>query len=156
MENSRQSSTTKRFSSLRLDVSSFQVVFDLKLARGLDYYTGMIFEAVLKENALSVGSVAAGGRYDELVEKLHPQHRRIPCVGLSIGVERIVALKEAQHDRTTSKIKTIDTEIFVASAEKHFLAERMNLCDELWRNGFKVTARKSSLPTNLSFRPKYR
>ena len=113
------------------------MIFDLKLARGLDYYTGMIFEAVLKDNSFVVGSVAAGGRYDRLVEKLHPKERRVPCVGLSIGVERIFAIKENQRDRTT-KIKTIETEIFVASAEKNFLEQRMKLCDELWRNGFKV------------------
>jgi len=52
----------------------FQVVFDLSLARGLDYYTGVIYEAVLKgvqidgeDEEVSVGSVAGGGRYDGLV-----------------------------------------------------------------------------------------
>jgi len=50
----------------------FQVVFDLSLARGLDYYTGVIYEAVLKGvqidgEEVSVGSVAGGGRYDGLV-----------------------------------------------------------------------------------------
>ncbi|AET00422.1 histidine-tRNA ligase [Medicago truncatula] len=48
--------------SNRLD----KVVFDLSLARGLDYYTGVIFEAVFKGGA-QVGSIAAGGRYDNLI-----------------------------------------------------------------------------------------
>ncbi|KAK2378533.1 histidine--tRNA ligase, cytoplasmic [Trifolium repens] len=48
--------------SKRLD----KVVFDLSLARGLDYYTGVIFEAVFKGGA-QVGSIAAGGRYDNLI-----------------------------------------------------------------------------------------
>lgn len=82
-----------------------QVVFDLKLARGLDYYTGVIFEAVLTEyqynaqlddDQLAVGSVAGGGRYDGLVQKIDPKRRRVPCVGISIGVERIFAIKEHQ------------------------------------------------------------
>jgi len=81
------------------------VVFDLKLARGLDYYTGVIFEAVLTQyqynpklddDQIAVGSVAGGGRYDELVQKIDPKQRRVPCIGVSIGVERIFAIKEHQ------------------------------------------------------------
>ncbi|KAL1432765.1 hypothetical protein MTO96_012970 [Rhipicephalus appendiculatus] len=48
-----------------------KVSFDLSLARGLDYYTGIIFEAVLTDDGQpgeTVGSVAAGGRYDNLQE----------------------------------------------------------------------------------------
>ena len=83
----------------------FQVIFDLKLARGLDYYTGVIFEAVLTDykynsqlddDQIAVGSVAGGGRYDELVQKIDPKQKGIPCIGLSIGVERIFAIKEHQ------------------------------------------------------------
>jgi histidyl-tRNA synthetase len=81
------------------------VIFDLKLARGLDYYTGVIFEAVLTQyqynpqlddDQIAVGSVVGGGRYDELVQKIDPKQRRVPCVGVSIGVERIFAIKEHQ------------------------------------------------------------
>jgi len=81
------------------------VIFDLKLARGLDYYTGVIFEAVLTQyqynpqlddDQIAVGSVAGGGRYDELVQKIDPKQRRVPCIGVSIGVERIFAIKEHQ------------------------------------------------------------
>jgi histidyl-tRNA synthetase len=77
----------------------------LKLARGLDYYTGVIFEAVLTQyqydpqlgdEQVAVGSVAGGGRYDELVQKLDPRQRRVPCIGASVGVERIFAIKEHQ------------------------------------------------------------
>ena len=49
-----------------LSLLSHQCDFDLSLARGLDYYTGVIFEAVHTTGS-SVGSVAGGGRYDELV-----------------------------------------------------------------------------------------
>lgn len=58
------------------------IVFDLSLARGLDYYTGVIFEAVLTSGQ-DVGSVAAGGRYDKLVGMF--SGRDIPAVGVSIG-----------------------------------------------------------------------
>lgn len=75
------------------------------MARGLDYYTGVIFEAVLTkyqydpnlgEDQVAVGSVAGGGRYDELVQKLDPRHRRVPCIGGSVGIERVFAIKEHQ------------------------------------------------------------
>ncbi|XP_063460701.1 histidine--tRNA ligase, cytoplasmic isoform X1 [Pan paniscus] len=78
-----------------------KISFDLSLARGLDYYTGVIYEAVLLqtpaqagEEPLGVGSVAAGGRYDGLVGMFDPKGRKVPCVGLSIGVERIFSIVE--------------------------------------------------------------
>lgn len=61
----------------------------------------MIYEAVLLqtptqpgEEPLGVGSVAAGGRYDGLVGMFDPRGRKVPCVGLSIGVERIFSVVE--------------------------------------------------------------
>ena len=61
----------------------------------------MIYEAVLLQSAaeaeeepLNVGSVAAGGRYDELVGMFDPKGHKVPCVGLSIGVERIFSIVE--------------------------------------------------------------
>lgn len=68
------------------------VSFDLSLARGLDYYTGTIFEAVLTTEA--VGSVAGGGRYDNLVGMFAPKGRSIPCVGVSVGIERLFSIME--------------------------------------------------------------
>lgn len=41
--------------------------FHLSLARGLDYYTGVIFEAVLTDKTVNLGSIGAGGRYDSIV-----------------------------------------------------------------------------------------
>jgi histidyl-tRNA synthetase len=65
--------------------------FDLSLARGLDYYTGVIYEAVLTSPNV-VGSIAAGGRYDKLVGMFSDAD--VPCVGISIGVERVFAILE--------------------------------------------------------------
>lgn len=77
-----------------------KISFDLSLARGLDYHTGLIFEVVTslpndsnkptsksKSKEAQVGSIAAGGRYDNLVGMYGD--RDIPCVGVSFGVERI-------------------------------------------------------------------
>lgn len=118
-----------------------KISFDLSLARGLDYYTGVIYEAVLlptpaqpKEELLNVGSVAAGGRYDGLVGMFG---HKVPCVGLSIGVERIFSIME-QRMKIFDKIRTTETQVFVATPQKNFLQERLKLIAELWDAGIKA------------------
>ncbi|HYJ12435.1 MAG TPA: histidine--tRNA ligase [Thermomicrobiales bacterium] len=59
---------------------------DLSLARGIDYYTGPVYEAVVEEP--KVGSVAGGGRYDGLVGTF--LGRDVPATGISLGLERIL------------------------------------------------------------------
>jgi len=65
-----------------------QVSLDLSIARGLAYYTGPVFEAILPD-APQFGSVFGGGRYDDLVKRFTGQS--IPAVGASIGVDRLLA-----------------------------------------------------------------
>jgi histidyl-tRNA synthetase len=65
-----------------------QVYIDLSIARGLDYYTGPVFEASLLE-APEFGSVFGGGRYDGLVERF--LGKKIPATGASTGVDRLFA-----------------------------------------------------------------
>jgi len=89
-------SATDAIEELRLIIESLEVleipedsvVLDLSIARGLDYYTGPVFEAVLTD-APEFGSVFGGGRYDGLVERF--LGRKIPAVGASIGVDRLLA-----------------------------------------------------------------
>ncbi len=66
-----------------------RVALDLGLARGLDYYTGIVFETTVK-GWEKFGSVASGGRYDNLASLFTP--RRLPGVGASIGLDRLLAL----------------------------------------------------------------
>lgn len=81
-----------------------QVTFDLSLARGLNYYTGVIYEATMVDDSASgcdtsgVGSIAGGGRYDNLVGMFaQNKNSQIPCVGFSIGVERIFSILKQKH-----------------------------------------------------------
>lgn len=69
-----------------LGVKSDKFVFNPTLARGLDYYTGTVFEAVLKDG--SSGSVLGGGRYDELIGIF--SGRPVPAVGFSFGLDRLL------------------------------------------------------------------
>ena len=71
-----------------LGIPETNVVLDPSIARGLDYYTGPVFEAAL-DDAPEFGSVFGGGRYDGLVERF--LGKSIPAVGASIGVDRLFA-----------------------------------------------------------------
>ncbi len=78
--------------------------FDISLARGLDYYTGMIFETELAN--LRIGSIASGGRYDNLIEIFTKYN--VPAVGGSIGIDRLLTalleLKILESKKTYSDI----------------------------------------------------
>jgi histidyl-tRNA synthetase len=64
---------------------------DLSLARGLDYYTGTIFETV---TAANIGSVGGGGRYDKLIETLSGGRVDLPAAGTSLGLDRLLTAME--------------------------------------------------------------
>ncbi len=70
----------------RLGVEQRALVFSPTTARGLDYYTGMIFEVIIP--GFTVGSVGGGGRYDKLIAQLSGQD--IPAVGMAFGFDRTV------------------------------------------------------------------
>ncbi|KAJ3054844.1 Cytoplasmic and mitochondrial histidine tRNA synthetase [Rhizophlyctis rosea] len=119
-----------------------RVSFDLSLARGLDYYTGVIYEAVVLRSPsvqngeqVGVGSIAAGGRYDELVGMFSGK-TKIPCVGVSIGVERIFALLSSRTDRAT--LKSSPTQVYVFGVGEGFLLERMQIAKRLWDAGINA------------------
>uniref|UniRef100_A0A8C2YBI2 histidine--tRNA ligase n=1 Tax=Coturnix japonica TaxID=93934 RepID=A0A8C2YBI2_COTJA len=122
-----------------------KVSFDLSLARGLDYYTGVIYEAVLLqqqnnhgEESVGVGSVAGGGRYDGLVGMFDPKGRKVPCVGVSIGIERIFSILEHRMKASREKVRTTETQVMVATPQKHLLSARLKLISELWDAGIKA------------------
>ncbi|HET8796669.1 MAG TPA: histidine--tRNA ligase [Thermoanaerobaculia bacterium] len=72
-----------------IDLGDDRVVIDVSVVRGLAYYTSTIFEALVR-GAEGIGSVAGGGRYDNLVTRFIDE--RVPAVGASIGVTRLLAI----------------------------------------------------------------
>ena len=76
--------------ALALGVPEERLRIDATLARGLDYYTGPVFETVVDEP--NVGSISGGGRYDNLIGMF--SGRQVPAVGVSLGLERIVTVME--------------------------------------------------------------
>ena len=108
--------------------------FDLSLARGLDYYTGLIYETVLTDTD-KVGSISGGGRYDNLVGMF--SGKQIPAVGVSIGIERIFNILEEKY-KDSPDIRSVETEVFVAAIGKNLTKERFKVLNELWDNGIKA------------------
>lgn len=175
------------FSYLKSFDALSNVSFDLSLARGLDYYTGLIYEVVTEGSApgsapvtlattsaataappkpskkpskakgadgeedrsndpsVGVGSVAAGGRYDNLVGMFSGKNQ-IPCVGISFGVDRIFSITKARMaaEKNDVKVRNNEVDVYVmAVGGKGFtglLQERMAICAQLWKAGIKVRA----------------
>ena len=121
-----------------------QISFDVRLARGLDYYTGVIFEVVLQ--GTDVGSVCGGGRYDNLVGMF--SGRKIPAVGFALGIERIFRVLEDRDRSLSQKETSAHVRVVVAGqnprSERTFgtdpllLRERLKICSELWNAGIRV------------------
>ena len=73
-----------------LELKSSELKFNISLARGLDYYTGSIFE--VKSSDVNIGSVAGGGRYDDLTSIFGLKD--VSGVGISFGIDRIYLVME--------------------------------------------------------------
>jgi histidyl-tRNA synthetase len=157
--------------------------FNLSLARGLDYYTGLIFEVVTDGSAppsataaaptqkpsraakppktgdfdedrsndpsVGVGSLAGGGRYDELVGMFSGK-AQVPCVGVSLGIERIFSITKARM-QADQRLRTNEVDAYVmAFGGKGFtglLKERLEICRTLWDAGIKVSFASLSVPS---------
>lgn len=85
-----------------------------------------------------MGSVAAGGRYDNLVG-MFTGGDNVACVGLSIGIERIFSIMEERAKAAEgTDVRTVETQVVVASGGKGLVEERMKLCKQLWDAGIQV------------------
>lgn len=109
------------------------ISFDLSLARGLDYYTGVIYEAVLTDGTSQVGSIAAGGRYDNLVGMFSTSGVQTPCVGVSIGIERVFTIMEKKAEQL-NLLQAANIQVFIASIGPNLMTERMKIAQKLWKS----------------------
>ena len=102
---------------------------------------------------IRVGSVAGGGRYDKLVGMFSGQKGSkgdVPCVGVSIGIERLFSIMESNIAKSKAVVRQIETEVFVASAQKNLMEERMKLCADLWDGGIKAEQSYKKNPKMLT------
>ncbi len=108
------------------------VQFDFSVARGLEYYTGVVFETELLELP-EFGSVCSGGRYDDLVMRFLGE--RVPATGTSVGVDRLlVALTELGRAPVRKATAQVLVTVFDAAMMDDYLA----MTYELRRAGIRT------------------
>jgi len=118
--------------SVGLGVPEDVIKCDPLLARGLDYYTGPIFETVLPDHP-HIGSLSGGGRYDGLVQTFSKE--RVPATGTTLGLDRIqTALTELGKFESVSST----TQVLVARFDADGMSECLQIASELRRAGLRV------------------
>ena len=128
--------------------------FDPTVVRGLEYYTGLVFEVELtakiqndKGKEVIFGSVAGGGRYDKLIARFGKED--VPATGISIGVDRLVYAIE-QFDKIGSNKKPL---IIIANLISDEISTYLNIADQLRLEGYACEIFYGS--NNLSKQLKY-
>lgn len=104
-----------------------ELEFDLSLARGQAYYTGTVIEAYLK-NSTVTSSIAAGGRYDQMIGNFMGGGREIAAVGVSFGITPIMEQMKAQNkleQKTPAKVLVIPINV---------VEEALGIAQELRKN----------------------
>jgi histidyl-tRNA synthetase len=105
--------------------------FDLRLVRGLDYYTGPVHESVV--STPPIGSLTGGGRYDELIGRF--TGTPIPATGTTIGLERII---DVMQELGMLKTAPSSTQLLVAVFDEATRDAALGLAAELRRAGLRV------------------
>jgi histidyl-tRNA synthetase len=115
-----------------LGVPESRYAINLSIARGLDYYTGIVYETLLDVHP-EIGSICSGGRYDNLAS--HYTKSKLPGVGISIGLTRLFwQLREA------GIVGAADTsvDVLVALMDDAMLADALALSQQLRAAGLNV------------------
>lgn len=114
-----------------LGVPKSSLLFSPTLARGLDYYTGLIFEIWLPD--YPIGSCGGGGRYDNLIQQLGGP--ALPAVGVGLGLDRLLeALATQQLNQSTWE----SDRLLLCPLEKESLPITLQLAQQLRSAKFKV------------------
>jgi len=103
---------------------------DLSLARGLDYYTGPIFEVFAEEG---IGSIAGGGRYDKMIGLF--SGKNIPATGISFGIERMI---EVMKERKIFEVKKSNVKVFVIAVNDKVRDKVLKIVQILRNNSISV------------------
>jgi histidyl-tRNA synthetase len=117
-----------------------RLIFDPSVVRGLEYYTGPVFEAVLtfpvkneKGEVVQFGSVAGGGRYDGLVGRF--KGADVPATGISIGVDRLLAGLSAREEKASD---VFDGPVVVLMMDAKRIADYQRMAAELREAGIRA------------------
>ena len=131
-------------SSLGIDSQYYR--FDLSLARGLDYYTGPIFETTVDEP--KIGSITGGGRYDNLIGMF--SNTQFPATGSSFGLERILTVME---ELNLSPLPPTTTQVLVTLFSPETEKDSLQLVAQLRAAGIKteVYFKQDKMKKQLSY-----
>ncbi len=111
-----------------------RIRIDLSICRGLDYYTGTIYETFLSDLP-AIGSVCSGGRYDSLASKYTKQV--LPGVGASLGLDRLIAaMEELKHPLLTGQ--TTPAQLLVVNFDATHLGDYQRVARQLRAAGVNV------------------
>ncbi|MEM8833458.1 MAG: histidine--tRNA ligase [Pseudomonadota bacterium] len=112
------------------------IIGDLSIVRGLDYYTGTVYETQLLDVPEFEGSVCSGGRYDDLAGSFINKH--LPGVGISIGFSRLFdVIRQSRPDLLNIGAKS-PTDILVYTEDKDLTSEATKAAQILRERGFNV------------------
>ncbi len=121
---------------------------NVSMVRGLEYYTGPIYETVVEEP--KIGSITGGGRYDELIGSFSKQG--YPATGTSFGIERIIDVME-EFDMFPAAVGKTVTQVLVTVFDAELAQESLKLATLLRQDGIKTEV--YCRPTRLSAQIKY-
>jgi len=135
-----------------------QIEIDPSVVRGLGYYTGPVFEAELtfeikdeKGRPRQFGSVAGGGRYDDLVKRFTGQE--VPATGVSIGVDRLLAaLREKGRERSDER--TDHGPVLITVMDRDRMADYQAMTSDLRNAGIRAEVYLGN-PKNFGNQLKY-
>ena len=121
---------------------------NVSMVRGLEYYTGPIYETVVEEP--KIGSITGGGRYDELIGSFSKQG--YPATGTSFGIERIIDVMEEFDMFPTAIGKTV-TQVLVTVFDAELTQESLKLATLLRQDGIRteVYCRSTRLSTQIKY-----
>jgi histidyl-tRNA synthetase len=109
------------------------IVVDLTLARGLDYYTGPVFEVSAKGYE-DYGSIAGGGRYDEIIGLFGGEPT--PATGVALGIERIVQLLDRKNGFVNLRL---GVEVLVSPVSESVKSTAIEVAQSLRKSGISTT-----------------
>jgi len=116
---------------INLGVEQRNVLFDGSLARGLDYYTGPIFETIIEKPR--IGSISGGGRFDSLIGMF--SGRDVPATGTSLGLERIITVMEELAMLPTTPTVS---QLLVTMFDRGLFGEALTVASELRSAGISA------------------
>jgi len=114
-----------------MNIPENRVKLDLSIARGLDYYTGTVYETILTGYE-SLGSICSGGRYDDLAEIF--TGKKFPGVGISIGLTRL--LSQLFDAKIIEPERSSPTEVLVITTSPNFMSNALEIGAKIREMGF--------------------